>query len=128
LLDLAPYVTIPAAAGSSRCVALLPDGEPAAAEAWLLEQPQVTVIARDCSGGYALAVAEPLPDATHVMERGHLMEDASRAFLNAVRKSMRQVRAATGAAAINPHLLTAAERIEYEGYRATLLHETRRLD
>jgi transposase len=44
------------------------------------------------------------------------MENASHAFLDAVRKSMRQVRVAVGAATINPALLTAAERIQYEGY------------
>jgi hypothetical protein len=44
------------------------------------------------------------------------MENASHAFLDAVRKSMRQVRAAVGAATINPALLTATERIRYEGY------------
>jgi hypothetical protein len=45
------------------------------------------------------------------------MKNASRAFLDAVRKSMRQIRAVIGAATINPSLLTAAERIQYEGYR-----------
>jgi transposase len=44
------------------------------------------------------------------------MENASRAFLDAVRKSMRQIRGAIGAATINPKLLTAAEGIQYEGY------------
>lgn len=44
------------------------------------------------------------------------MENASHAFLDAVRKSMRQVRVAVGAVTINPALLTAAERIQYEGY------------
>src|SRR5712664_843066 len=44
------------------------------------------------------------------------MENASRAFLDAVRKSMRLIRSAIGAATINPDLLTAAERIQYEGY------------
>jgi transposase len=44
------------------------------------------------------------------------MENASRAFLDAVRKSMRPIRTAIGAATINPVLLTAAERIQYEGY------------
>jgi len=44
------------------------------------------------------------------------MENASHAFLDAVRKSMRQIRAAIGAARINPDLLTAAERLQYEGY------------
>ncbi|GLK82781.1 hypothetical protein GCM10017653_08500 [Ancylobacter defluvii] len=44
------------------------------------------------------------------------MENASRAFVDAVRKSMRQIRAAIGTSTINPDLLTAAERIQYEGY------------
>ncbi len=44
------------------------------------------------------------------------MENASRAFLDAVRNSMRQIRSAIGAATINRELLTAAERLQYEGY------------
>jgi hypothetical protein len=44
------------------------------------------------------------------------VENASRAFLAAVRTSMRQVRSAVGAATIDVALLTAAERIQYEGY------------
>jgi transposase len=44
------------------------------------------------------------------------MENASRAFLDAVRKSMRQIRTVIGATTINPKLLTAAERLQYEGY------------
>ena len=44
------------------------------------------------------------------------MENASRAFLDAVRKSMRQIRGAIGATSIDPELLTAAERLQYEGF------------
>jgi AraC-like DNA-binding protein len=44
------------------------------------------------------------------------MVNASRAFLDAVRKSMRQIRTAIGATTINPALLTCAERLQYEGY------------
>jgi len=99
-----------------RTIALLPDREPATAEAWLSAQPQIELIARDRGGGYGLAAAKALPEATQVADRWHLMENASRAFLDAVRKSMRQIRAAIGAATIDPNLLTAAERIQYEGY------------
>jgi len=99
-----------------RTIALLPDREPATAQAWLSAQPQIALVARDRGGGYALAAAKALPDAVQVADRWHLMENASRAFLDAVRKSMRQVRAAIGAATISPNLLTSAERIQYEGY------------
>jgi len=44
------------------------------------------------------------------------MENASAAFLDAVRRSMRVIRTAIGATTINPELLTCAERLQYEGY------------
>ena len=59
-------------------------------------------------------MARALPEAMQVADRWHLMENASRAFLDAVRRSMRLIRCAMGAATINPDLLTAAERIQYE--------------
>jgi hypothetical protein len=51
--------------------------------------------------------------------RGKKSRDGGRAAWrsrDAVRKSMRQVCVAVGSATINPDLLTAAERIQYEGY------------
>src|SRR3984957_2858636 len=99
-----------------KTIALLPDREPMTAQAWLSGQPQIAIVARDRGGGYALAVQNALPNATQVADRWHLMENASHAFLDAVRKSMRQIRAAIGAAKIDPNLLTAAEKLQYEGY------------
>lgn len=99
-----------------RTIALLPDREPATAQAWMSGQPQIAIVARDRGGAYALAAAKILPAAAQVADRWHLMENASRAFLDAVRRSMRQIRAMIGAATINPDLLTAAERLRYEGY------------
>lgn len=57
-----------------------------------------------------------MPNAVQVADRWHLMENASRAFLDAVRKSIRQLRTAIGATKIDPQLLTAAERLQYECY------------
>ena len=94
-----------------RTIALLPDREPATARAWLAGQPQIAVVARDRGGGCALAAAGALPEATQVADRWHLMENASRAFLDAVRRSMQQIRSAVGAATVDVALLTAAERI-----------------
>jgi transposase len=99
-----------------KTIALLPDREPATAQDWLSDQSQIEIVARDRGGGYALAAAKALPHAVQVADRWHLMENASHAFLDAVRKSMRQIRSAVGAATINPELLTAAERLQYEGY------------
>ena len=99
-----------------KTIALLPDREPATAEAWLRQWPDIKLIARDRGGAYALASQKALPNAVQVADRWHLMENASAAFLDAVRKSMRPIRAAIGAATIEPALLTAAERLQYEGY------------
>jgi transposase len=100
-----------------RIVTLLPDREPATAQAWFANHPTIGIIARDRAGGYREAAAKALPHAVQVADRWHLMENASRAFLDAVRKSMRQVRSVIGATRIDPGLLTAAERIQYEGFR-----------
>ena len=99
-----------------RTIALLPDREPATAQEWLSGQTQIAVVARDRGGSYALAAAKALPHATQVADRWHLMENASRAFLDAVRTSMRQIRGVLGATTVDPNLLTAAERIQHEGY------------
>lgn len=73
-------------------------------------------MAHDRGGGYGEAIAKALPDAVQVADRWHLMHNASQAFLDAVRKSMRQIRRVIGAATINADLLTCAERLQYEGY------------
>jgi transposase len=110
------YGTIVCDLERRRPVTLLPDREPATAAAWFEQHQEITVVARDRGGGYGEAAAKALPHATQVADRWHLMENASRAFLDAVRKSMRQIRTAIGATTINPELLTAAERLQYEGY------------
>jgi transposase len=100
-----------------RTIALLPDREPASAQAWLVCQPQISVVARDRGGGYAVAAQRALPRAIQVADRWHLMENASRAFLDAVGKSMRQIRKTIGTGRIDPKLLTYAERLQYEGFQ-----------
>jgi transposase len=56
------------------------------------------------------------PEVLQVADRWHLLENASAAFLDAVRRRMTAIRRATGTAVINPGLLTRAERIQYDGY------------
>jgi hypothetical protein len=65
---------------------------------------------------YGEAVTRATPDAIQVADRWLLMENASAAFLDAVRRSMRGIRTAIGATTVNPVLLTFAERLRYQGY------------
>jgi transposase len=111
------YGTIVCDLERRRIVALLPDREIATVEAWLAGHPEIRIVSRDRGGGYGEAAAKALPVAIHVADRWHLMENASAAFLAAVRKSMRTIRTALGTTAINPDLLTWAEKLQYEGCR-----------
>jgi transposase len=110
------YGTIVCDLERRRIVTLLPDREVATVRAWLADHPGIKIVSRDRGGGYGEAVAKALPDAIQVADRWHLMENASAAFLDAVRKSMRAIRIATGTPTITPELLTSAEKLRYESY------------
>lgn len=110
------YGTIVCDLERRRIVTLLPDREIATVEAWLANHAEIEVVSRDRGGGYGEATAKALPHAIQVADRWHLMENASAAFLDAVRKSMRSIRASVGATTVKPELLTCAEKLQYEGY------------
>jgi transposase len=110
------YATIVCDLERRQVVALLPDRESATVEAWLADHQEVRILARDRGGGYGEATSRAAPRVLQVADRWHLMENASAAFLDAVRKSMRAIRTAIGATSIDPDLLTRAERLQYEGY------------
>ena len=99
-----------------RVVALLPDREGGTVESWLRARPEISIIARDRGGGYGEAAARARPEAVQVADRWHLMENASAAFLEAVRRSMGAIRAALCSGSLDPALLTCAERLQYKGY------------
>ena len=110
------YGTIVCDLERRRIVALLPDRDTATVQAWLSNHPGIKIVSRDRGGGYGEAAARALPNAVQVADRWHLMENASAAFLEAVRHSMRDIRTAMGATTINPELLTCAEKLRYQGY------------
>ncbi len=99
-----------------RIIDLLPDREPATVAAWLAAHPEITVVSRDRGAGYGRAASQGAPQAVQVADRWHLMENASAAFQEAVRRSMKAIRQVLGSTVIDPALLTCAERIQYEGF------------
>ncbi|MCK1317589.1 transposase, partial [Bradyrhizobium sp. 23] len=110
------YGTIVCDLERRRIVTLLPDRETATVRAWLSRHPAINIVSRDRGGGYGEAAAKALPNAIQVADRWHLMENASAAFLDAVRRSMNRIRTAIGATTINPELLTCAEKLRHQGY------------
>lgn len=58
-----------------RVVDLLPDRSVAVVSQWLRDHPGVEIVARDRNGSYAEGVRQGAPDATHVVDRFHLMQN-----------------------------------------------------
>src|SRR5437763_1825421 len=110
------YGTIICDLEKRRVIDILPDREAATVTTWLAAHPTISVIARDRGAGYIQAATEGRPDAIQVADRWHLMENASAAFLTAVQRSMRTIRAAVGAGVVDPTLLSCAERRQHAGW------------
>lgn len=103
------YGTIICDLEQRRIVDILPDREAATVANWLAAHPSITIIARDRGAGFVQAATQGRPEAVQVADRWHLMENASAAFLGAIKQSMRLIRKAFGTGIVDPALLTSAE-------------------
>jgi transposase len=100
-----------------RVVALLPDRQGGTAAAWLRGHPAIDFIARDRGASYGEAASKGAPQAIQIADRWHLLENASAAFLDVVRQHIRAIREALASTAIDPSVLTKAERRQWEGFQ-----------
>jgi transposase len=98
-----------------KVIDILPDRQRGTIVAWLKENRQVRVICRDRGPGYGAAAAEAAPQARQVADRWHLFENASAAFLSAVRSELPRLRKALSPETpVDPETLSKAERIGWE--------------
>ena len=95
-------------------VAFLPDREMAIGEAWLRQHPSVGIVSRDRGGSYEDR-GQGVAGRGTGRRRWHLMENASAASLDAVQGDARDPQRPS-ATTIDPALLTAAERLQDEGF------------
>ena len=94
---------------------ILPDRQRDTVKAWLKANPQVRTICRDRGPGYGAAAAEAAPQARQVADRWHLFENASAAFLSAVRSELPRLRRALSPERlVDPETLSKAERIQWD--------------
>ena len=94
---------------------ILPDRQRDTVMAWLKANPQVRIICRDRGPGYGAAAAEAAPQARQVADRWHLFENASAAFLAAVRSELPRLRKALSPERpVDPETLSKAERIQWD--------------
>lgn len=95
---------------------ILPDRERETVATWFRANRQVEVICRDRGASYSAPAISAAPQAFQVADRWHLFENASEAFLQAVRAELHRRRNALAAkAVIDPATLTRAGRLRWEG-------------
>jgi len=95
---------------------ILPDRERETIATWFRANRQVEVICRDRGASYSAAATSAAPQAVQVADRWHLLENASAAFLQAVRAELPRLRKALAPKAVtDPATLTPAERLQWEG-------------
>ena len=83
--------------------------------AWLKDNSRVRIICRDRGPGYGAAASEAAPQARQVADRWHLFENASAAFLSAVRSELPRLRKALSPEKpVDPETLSKAERLQWE--------------
>ena len=100
-----------------RTIDLLPDREGGTVADWLAAHPGIEIVCRDRGSGYREGAAKGAPQALKVADRWHLLENATAAFVEAVKRRMGDLRRAITGDSVDPEALSAAERKQWAGWQ-----------
>jgi transposase len=96
---------------------LLPNRDVGTVATWLGHHPEIEVVCRDRGGGYQEAASKGAAKAVQIADRWHLLENASAAFLDVVRRHMRHLRRAILTGDTDPKRLSAAQKRQWQGWQ-----------
>ena len=100
-----------------RTIDLLPDREGGTVADWLAARPGLEIVCRDRGSGYREGAAKGAPQALKVADRWHLLENATAAFVEAVKRRMGDLRRAITGDGVDPEALSAAEKKQWAGWQ-----------
>ena len=100
-----------------RTIDLLPDREGGTVAKWLAAHPDVEIVCRDRGSGYREGAAKGAPQALQISDRWHLLENATTAFVEGVKRHMGDLRRAIIGGDIDPDALSAAEKLQWAGWQ-----------
>ncbi len=101
-----------------RCtIDLLPDREGGTVAAWLAAHPGVEIVCRDRGSGFREGATKGAPQALQICDRWHLLENATAAFVEAVKRHMGDLRRAITGGDIDPEVLSSAEKVQWAGWK-----------
>lgn len=110
------YGTILCDLEKRRVIDLLPDREGATVAAWLKQRPDIEVVCRDRGVGFKEGATVGAPQALQVADRWHLLENATAAFLDVVRRHMGTIRQAVAHDDVDPETLSCAQMRQWSGF------------
>ncbi len=110
------YGTIVCDLEQRRTIDLLADREIGTVMAWPKDHPTIQIVCRDRGGGYREAATKGAPQARQIADRWHLLENASAAFLDIVRRHMRHLRRAVASGDVDSKRLSAVEKRQWKGW------------
>ena len=111
------YGTIVCDLERRRTIDLLPDREGATVANWLADHPGIEIVCRDRGAGYREGAEKGAPRALQIADRWHLLENGTAAFVEAVKRQMRDLRRAITSGDVDPDALTAAEKLQWIGWQ-----------